>query len=126
MTREQAKTCVENRRDREPCRAKPLPGRERCWSHAPELAEKRLAARQSGGLNSSGPARVRKLLPSRLAPLIGCLENALGEVHDGTLAAPQAQAMASLARAIVALFTSGELEERLRTLESGIPEEKKS
>ena len=116
-------TCVESRRDGKRCRAKPVPGGKRCWAHAPELEEKRRSARQSGGLNSSGPARVRKLLPSRLAPLIGRLENALGEIHDGELEPSRGQAMASLSRAIVAVFSAGEFEERLRRIESEIAEE---
>ena len=124
MAIQQEKACVESRRDGKRCQAKPLPGRERCWSHAPELEEKRQAARQSGGLNSSGPARVRKLLPSRLAPLIGRLEEALGEIHDGELEPSRGQAMASLSRAIVAVFSAGEFEERLRRIESEIAEEK--
>ena len=126
MAKEQEKTCVESRRDGKRCRAKTLPGGERCWSHAPELEEKRRSARQSGGLNSSGPARVRKLLPSRLAPLIGRLENALGEVHEGKLEPSRGQAMASLSRAIVTVFSAGEVEERLRKIEFALAEEKMS
>ena len=40
------------------------------------------------------------------------------EVHDGELDPRQAQAMASLAGALVRVITSGELEERLRSLEA--------
>ena len=117
MTKEQEMTCVESRRDGKRCQAKPLPSRERCWSHAPELAEKRLAARQSGGLNSSGPSRVRRMLPSRLAPVATRLERALAEVHSGQLEPSRAMAMASLSRALMVVFTGGQLEERLRAVE---------
>lgn len=117
MPDRQETTCAEVRRDGQPCRAAPLPGNDHCWAHAPELAEKREAARQAGGLNSSGPARVRRMLPSRLAPVATRLEKALAEVHTGKLEPPRAQAMASLSRALMAVFTGGELEERLRRLE---------
>jgi hypothetical protein len=46
------------------------------------------------------------------------LEAALAEVHDGRLAPQRAQAMAALARAMVQVVTAGELEERVRDLES--------
>jgi hypothetical protein len=46
------------------------------------------------------------------------LELALVEVKDGRLKPSQAQAMASLAGALVRVVTSGEMEERLRDLES--------
>jgi hypothetical protein len=53
-------------------------------------------------------------------PVYDILEKALEEVHGGKLESKQAQAMASLARAMVAVLTSGELEERLRDIESRI------
>lgn len=120
MTKPQEATCVDVRRDGSPCQARALPGSDRCWAHDPELAEKRRTARRTGGLNSSGPSRVRRMLPSRLAGILGALEDALDEVHKGTLAPPKAQAMASLARAICAVFSGGELEERLRKLENAL------
>ena len=46
------------------------------------------------------------------------LEAALGEVYRGELDPRQAQAMASLAGAVVRVITAGELEERLRALEA--------
>ncbi|MFC1972596.1 hypothetical protein ACFLVE_04250 [Chloroflexota bacterium] len=53
-------------------------------------------------------------------PVYDKLENALEEVHGGKLESKQAQAMASLARAMVAVLTSGELEERVRGLETKV------
>ncbi|MBI2836080.1 MAG: hypothetical protein HYX85_00100 [Chloroflexi bacterium] len=91
-----------------------------CFSHSPALEEKRLQARAQGGKNSARVARLRGLIPPRLMPVYDRLETALGEVHAGSLESKQAQAMASLARAMVAVLTSGELEERVRGLEESI------
>ena len=91
-----------------------------CFSHSPALEKKRLEARARGGKNSARAARLRALVPPRLMPVYDRLEKALEEVHGGKLESKQAQAMASLARAMVAVLTSGELEERLRDVESRI------
>jgi len=89
-----------------------------CFSHSPALKEKRVEARARGGTNSARSARLRKLVPPRLMPVFDRLETALIEVHNGKLEGKQASAMAALARAMVAVMTSGELEERVRNLES--------
>ncbi|MFC1955019.1 hypothetical protein ACFLWZ_00515 [Chloroflexota bacterium] len=91
-----------------------------CWSHSPALEKQRIEARAKGGRNSARAARLRSLVPPRLIPVYDKLEEALEEVHDGNLESKQAQAMASLARAMVAVLTSGELEERVRGLETKV------
>jgi len=91
-----------------------------CFSHSPALEKKRLEARAKGGKNSARAARLRALVPPRLMPVYDRLEKTLEEVHGGKLESKQAQAMASLARAMVAVLTSGELEERVRGLEDRI------
>jgi len=53
-------------------------------------------------------------------PVYDRLEKALEEVYIGRLESKQATAMAALARAMVAVLTSGELEERVRGLEDSI------
>ena len=118
MTTER-KRCKSKTRDGEPCRGFALEDGY-CFSHSPALEKKRLEARAEGGKNSSRAARLKKLVPPRLIPVFDRLETALEEVHSGELESKQAQAMASLARAMVAVLTSGELEERLREVESRI------
>ena len=73
-----------------------------------------------GGKNSARATRLRGLVPPRLMPVYDRLEKALEEVHGGEIESKQATAMAALARAMVAVLTSGELEERLREVESRI------
>lgn len=86
--------------------------------HDPTRAEERDDARRRGGTNSSNIARLHGLVPPRLLAIFDALETAMTEVHNGGLDPRQAQAMASLARALVAVLTAGELEQRVRDLES--------
>ena len=120
MTTENPVATTEGKRQR--CREVKADGsRCRAWAtasglcifHTPGGQE----ARRKGGMNSSRKARADKLLPLRLRPLLELLEQALVEVHDGNLGHSQGSAMATLAGAIVKLYESGVLEERLTALE---------
>ena len=91
-----------------------------CFSHSPLLEEKRREARAKGGKNSARAARLRGLVPPRLLPVYDKLETALDQVHAGKLESKQATAMAALARAMVAVLATGELEERVRDIEATI------
>lgn len=89
-----------------------------CFSHCPDREADRRRARARGGAESSNVARIRRVIGrSRLGPVLDVLEAALTEVHDGSLSAPRASAMASIARSIVQLVEVAELEERLVDLE---------
>ncbi len=80
-------------------------------------AEARTAARAKGGSNSAKVVRLRGLVPPRLLPVFDQLEGALADVLSGSLDPRQAQAAASVARALVLVVTAGEIETRLRRLE---------
>lgn len=110
------KRCKSLNRNGEPCQGYAMADGY-CFSHSPELEEKRLEARTKGGRNSAKSVRLRGLVPPRLVSVYDKLEAALSEVHSGELASKQATAMAAIARAMVAVITSGELEERMRKLE---------
>ena len=116
--------CKSKTRTGEPCRGFAMEDGY-CFSHLPALDKKRQEARAKGGKNSARAARLKKLVPPRLIPVFDRLEKALGEVHTGELESKQATAMAALARAMVAVLTSGELEERVRGLEDRIRRESK-
>jgi len=111
--------CKSKTRTGEPCRGFAIKDGY-CFSHSPALEKKRLEARARGGKNSARAARLKRLVPPRLIPVYERLETALIEVHGGKLESKQATAMAALARAMVAVLTSGELEERVRGLEDRI------
>jgi len=114
---ENNRLCRSPARDGSPCKARALQDGY-CFSHSPALAVKRTAARSKGGSNSAKSVRLRALVPPRLIPVFDKLEAALDEVYGGKLEAKQGTAMAAIARAMVAVLTSGELEERVRDIES--------
>jgi hypothetical protein len=109
--------CQGLRKDGQPCTAPVLGAGPWCFAHDPERAAQRQQARERGGHNRGAVVRLRHLCPPRLVPIFDQLETAMQEVHDGTLKPGQAIAMASLARAMCAILTAGELEERLRAIE---------
>lgn len=113
------KRCKSLTRSGKPCRGYALEDGY-CFSHSPALEKKRLEARKKGGKNSARTARLKKLVPPRLIPVFDRLEQALEEVHDGKLESKRATAMAALARAMIAVLTSGELEERVRLIEDKV------
>lgn len=110
--------CESTRRDGGRCKAPALPNRPYCFAHDPELQERRQEARRRGGKNRAGIVRLRGLTPPRLLPIFDTLEAALREVHAGDITPQQATAMAALARALTTLLTAGEIEQRLRDLET--------
>ncbi len=102
-----------------PCGATPVPGVSLCAWHSPAWAEKRREWSRKGGTGRSNQVRAKKALGDRhdLMGVQARLVGALAKVEEGTLDPGRAQAMASLARAIVAVAQAGEMEGRLRELE---------
>lgn len=111
------KHCDALRKDGQPCTAPALPDSPFCFAHDPQRAQDRAEARSKGGRNRAGIVRMRALVPPRLIGVFDQLETALTEVYDGSLDPKRAQAMASVARAMVLVCTAGELEERMRKIE---------
>jgi Family of unknown function (DUF5763) len=109
--------CKASRKDGSPCAAPALEQDGYCFAHSPRREQERAQARSKGGRNKSNIVRLRNMAPARLLPIYDRLEEALAQVHDGSLQPAQAQAMAALARALAAILQAGELEERLRALE---------
>jgi len=89
-----------------------------CYAHDPTRSAERDRARRKGGTNSATRARLDRLVPATLRPMIGSLLDALDEVHAGTLDPKQATAMAALAGAITKAYALGVLEERVQALEA--------
>jgi hypothetical protein len=113
----ESKRCEATCKNGQPCHVSALPGSAYCFAHDPDRAAIREEARKRGGHNSGKGARLRRLVPPRLVPVFDILESSLREVHDGGLEPGRANAMGNLARALVAVLTAGELEERLRAVE---------
>ncbi len=113
---------VELRADGRPCRARALPGKDRCFAHDASLREKREQAYVTGGQNRANASRAQRLLPSQLKPVMTLLITAMKETHDGTLEPARLSAMAAAASAVGRLFGTVEVEQRLAELESRIHE----
>ena len=108
--------CQAVKKNGQPCSARAVRNGY-CFGHVPDLEATRREARRRGGFATSKSARASKLLPARLRPVAELLEKALEEVHEGQLDPRVGTAMASLAGALVKVFQTGEMEERLRKLE---------
>lgn len=109
-------TCQATRADGQPCTVRALESGW-CFAHDPGLHDKRRAAYAQGGRNRATMARVQRMMPATLRPVLDRLIAALEEAHDGSLDSRQASAMASLASAIGRLYEVAQLEERLQKLE---------
>ncbi len=115
--RSEAKRCTGTRRDGTPCAATVMGAGMLCYAHDPARATERDRARSKGGTNSATRARLDRLVPATLRPMIGSLLDALDEVHRGDLDPKQASAMAALAGAITRAYSVGVLEDRVAALE---------
>ncbi len=116
-TRSNPKQCAGTRKDGSRCTARVMGAGSYCFAHDPEKAAQRQAARASGGRNRATRARLDRLVPATLRPMIGSLLEALDEVHVGDLDPKQASAMAALAGAITRAYAVGVLEDRVAALE---------
>jgi len=112
------KRCVSTKKDGTPCQAPAISPSGYCFMHDPNRASARDEARRRGGKNSCRTARLNKLIPSQLRPIYNMLGRAMVECYQGKLDYRKTNALASVARAMVAVLTAGELEERVRDLES--------
>ena len=109
--------CKSLKRNGEPCRTLALSDGY-CFAHSPALEAKRREGRLKGGAGSAKVARLQKLMPPRLGPVNTMLENILKELYDHKMDARTAQAIAAVARTLVTVFTTGEMEGRLLKLEA--------
>ena len=115
--------CRAMRRDGQRCRSTIVLPSGFCPMHDPARQAEVRAARERGGRNKARAARLDRLVPGSLKPVLAALIDALHEVHgeDGqppTLSPAQASAMASLAGAVVKVYQVGVLEERVEALEA--------
>ena len=102
----------------ERCQAQPVRPSGYCFWHDPALAAERAAWRRKGGEGKSTANRAAKRLPKDLRDVRDALLRALRDVEGGGLAPQQANAMAALARAVVAVHQVAELEARVASLEA--------
>jgi hypothetical protein len=110
--------CLGANANGEPCQAQPVRGDGYCFWHSPATSQQRVSSRRRGGEGKSNVARASKRLPKDLRDVQTALMRALDAVESGALTPTQGQAMAALARAIVAIYSAASLEERVNRLEA--------
>ena len=110
--------CKGSRKDGAPCRSPILCADGYCYLHDPANRPRLREIHAAGGRGKASAARVARLVPSTLRPVLDQLLAALAKVEDGRLEPRQAAALAALASAIVRVYQAGTLEERLQALEA--------
>jgi hypothetical protein len=119
--------CSSTTKDGTPCGAAPRPGRSFCPWHDPQLVTARQTWRARGGQGKSSRRRATRNLADAaltMPEVAGLLSVALKKVATGTMEPGVGNAMANIARALVATQQAGDVEMRLAELEAvaGIPE----
>ena len=118
--------CQATTKEGKPCSAEAVDGRLCRWhSSSPEWIEKRSQWSAKGGAGRSNQARARKSLPDAAltpAQLACVLSKALGDVLGGTLEPGRANAVSALARTLVTISETVEIEARLASLEAALRE----
>ena len=112
--------CLAANRDGNPCSAQPDPGATFCRWHDPNRESEREGWRRKGGANRSNRARARKKIAEQamsISDIDSLLCSALTNVAIGELESGIGTSMATIARTVVAIRSTGELERRLEELE---------
>jgi hypothetical protein len=115
-----ATKCAGFRKDSKPCQGTPLPGRALCFAHDPAMAERRQQGSVKGGRGKSSKVRAqRQLRDSVMAPadVSGLLSISMMKVASGVMEPGTGTALASMAKALMAVQETAQLGDRLAELE---------
>jgi hypothetical protein len=115
------KQCQATRKDGTTCQAAAVRNGH-CIGHQ---GADNAAWRRAGGTGRSNASRALKAMPARLVPVLDKLVLAFDAACAGTLESPQANLIAPIARAIVAVCSAGEQELLLRAIEQKASDEGK-
>jgi hypothetical protein len=88
--------------------------------HDPERQAEIQAARVEGGRNRSRIARVERLVPTTLRPVLSLLLDVLEETRRGEMDPKVASAVASVAGAIVKVYSSATVEQQIADLQDQV------
>ena len=102
------------------CQSAALPDSRYCWVHDPAKVEQRREASRKGGRNRGNRARAQKNLPDAMNAneMAGWLSVAFKQVLTGKLEPKVGTALATIAKALLEVHETTELEARLRELEA--------
>jgi hypothetical protein len=113
--------CTATTKAGKPCSAQARPGKRVCLWHDAEAAEERRKNAAKGGQARSNLARLKRSLPTEplaFTDVQGVLGAVLRDLLAGKLDPPVANAAANVARAFAAIAQAGEMEDRIRELET--------
>lgn len=118
-TGETQRRCRGTRKDGASCEAKAVTGSDYCLAHDPARVVEMAEWRRQGGKASSNASRARKAAAGMgAAEIIGILGGVLSGVLAGDYTPGQANAAASVARAMMAVHETSAIEERITALEA--------
>ena len=112
--------CRATKRDGQPCRSVVVLMSGYCPRHDPARRDEAHAASVAGGRGRGRIARVERLVPGTLRPVLNTLLDALGQTHRGELDPKIATALAALVGGIVRVYQSASVEEQIAALEAQI------
>lgn len=118
--------CGGTRHDGSRCRSTVVLASGYCAAHDPDRQAEMAVARAKGGRGKARTARIERLVPSTLKPVLATLLETLGQLHSGELDPKTGSAMAAVAGAIVKVYQAGTLEERLQALEQAYADERRA
>lgn len=116
-----ATQCLGRNKAGGPCAARVLPGSGFCQWHAPEMAAQRRAWSAQGGRNRANSQRARKSLEGEAMTtdeVLGLLSRTLRKLEAGGIEPGLGTATATVAKALISIRQSSELEDRLAELEA--------
>jgi hypothetical protein len=118
-TEETQKRCKGTRKDGAACEARAVTGSDYCLAHDPARVVEMAEWRRQGGKASSNASRARKAAAGmNPVEIIGVLSRVLSGVLAGDYTPGQANAAASVARAMMQIHEMTALEERIAALEA--------
>ena len=97
-------------------------GSSLCFAHddRPESVERRQRARSRGGRSRSTLVRLQRSLPADHSELADSLSQVLDGVIDGTVSPAVANSAASVAKALITVWTAADQSVRTKELEAAI------
>ena len=113
-------TCRATKRGGTPCASVVVLPSGYCFLHDPDRQSEARAASARGGQGKSRIARVERLVPSTLRPVLALLLEVLEDARKGAIAPAQANAVASVAGAIVKVYASATVEQQIADLQEQV------
>jgi hypothetical protein len=112
-------TCLAIAKSGVRCKTSVVAGSQYCYLHDPAMAERRREGARRGGANRSNKARALKHIPASFTgeELAGWLSLLFTQVIEGQVEPRIGTAAATIARTLMDVKTSTDLEQRLSQLE---------